>query len=30
MFSHTSANRDESTYMVGGEGTFLVLGGAVG
>jgi len=30
MFSHTSANRYESRYMVGGEGTFVCLGGVVG
>jgi len=30
MFSHTSANRDESRYMVGGEGTFVGLGGVMG
>ena len=30
MFSHKSANRDESRNMVAGEGTFVVLGGAVG
>jgi len=30
MFPHTSSRRDESRYMVGGEGIFVGLGEAMG